>query len=78
MRDKKNNICILREEDEFQCPGRSEENCANCPYGCYMGPAGYFFRALIWGVFAIIIITCGIITSPLWLISGLVEKIQRA
>jgi len=73
-----NSNCILRPEDGYRCPGRSPENCDGCAYYYKGSFLGTLAGLAIWALMLIGFFASIIITSPLWLIAGLIEKIQRA
>ena len=69
--------CILREEDGLDCPGPDPERCRTCAYHYKEGVIVWLFGTITWIIISIAILLGIIITSPLWLIAGLIEKVNR-
>mgnify|MGYP005621805653 CR=1 FL=1 len=70
--------CILREEDGYQCPGKNDENCDGCAYN--YNDEHWIYGAIgagIWALICICILIAVILTSPIWLLAILFERINR-
>jgi len=68
--------CILREEDKYKCPGKTDRNCKACPY-YYRGSLSIRILGFFIGFLFIVSLIIGfIVASPFILLAILCEALD--